>query len=420
MPDEHYHALDIFSSSIPVYNWSIEEIFRSLWPFNKIRPPFNFIACSLLVTLVASITGLIYNVPIETIVAGNLATQAIIIWYFQVNKYADSLRNTQFDVLNSGGRVYAKLLEKYLRTTFSDIHILIGVGIFTWALAYLFNHTNMLDDVLGGMNLVLMMFVLILTLGVSYGYGLTIWAVFVAVRRSLTIRSLYLKSELDFYPNFSQFKRLDLQSLTFIFSSWFLIPATRFDSTLLYGLFLYNLTMLVASLVSLLISTSIPRLPSEIRNLLHTGQFTYITVADPRTKQPHVTPVIFVYDEFHVYFYTALKAHKYKLIKQNKRISLLVPEPNAKHPEKMEQLILEGSIDVLGFFKAIMLLPLYIRAFLLIRRKYREYWRIYRKNSKYLPRAWQVKPFLDRVLLRVIPRNLTWVKGTQKISVGVG
>ena len=100
-------------------------------------------------------------------------------------------------------------------------------------------------------------------------------------------------------------------------------------------------------------------------------------------------------DEFHIYFYTSLKAHKYKLIKKNKQIALLVPEPNAKHPEKMEQLILKGSIDILGFFKAIMLLPLYIRAFLLIRRKYSAYWRIYRKNSKYLPRAWQVKPFLD-------------------------
>ena len=117
-----------------------------------------------MVTMVASITGLIYNVPIETIVAGNLATQAIIIWYIQVNKYADSLRNTQFDVLNSGGRVYAKLLEKYLRRTFSDMHILIGVGIFTGALAYLFNHTNILDDALGGINPILMIFVLILTL----------------------------------------------------------------------------------------------------------------------------------------------------------------------------------------------------------------------------------------------------------------
>jgi len=173
--------------------------------------------------------------------------------------------------------------------------------------------------------------------------------------------------------------------------------------------------MLGTALVSLLISTSIPRLPSEIRKLLNTGQFIYIAIVDPRTKFPHVTPVIFVYDEFHVYFYTSLKAYKYALMRRNKRIALLIPEPHVKYPEKMEMLILEGSVDILGIVKAFLLLPLYIRAFLLIRRKYQTYWQIYRKKAKYLPRAWQVKPFLDRVLLRVRPRKLTWVKTPKKI-----
>ena len=102
-------------------------------------------------------------------------------------------------------------------------------------------------------------------------------------------------------------------------------------------------------------------------------------------------------------------------MKQNKRIALLIPEPHIVHPEKMEMLILEGTVEILGLAKAILLLPLYIRAFLLIRRKYQAYWRIYRKNGKYLPRAWQVKPFLDRVMLRVRPNKLTWVKLPQKI-----
>ncbi|MFQ5820788.1 MAG: pyridoxamine 5'-phosphate oxidase family protein [Candidatus Heimdallarchaeota archaeon] len=414
MDKDHYPTLTLFSPI--VYNWSIEAIFRSFWPFNKYRPPFNFITCSMIITLVGSVAGFLYEVPLGTIIAGILAGQALIFWSFQVINYADSLRNTQFDVLNSGGRVYAKLLEKYMRTTFSDMHILIGVALFTGTLTLLFNRIYVLEETLGEINPVLMVFVLILTLGVSYSYGLTVWAALAAVQRSWTIRSLYLKSALDFYPNFSQFNRLDQQSLSFIISSWFLIPATRFDSILFYGLLAYNLTMLGAALASLLISTSIPRLPSEIRKLLHTGRFIYIAVADPQTKQPHGTPVIFVYDEFHVYFYTSLKAYKYTLMKRNKRIALLIPEPHAEHPEKIEMLILEGSIDILGLFKALILLPLYIRAFLLIRRKYKVYWRQYRKNSKYLPRAWQVKPFLDRVLLRVRPRKLTWIKTPKKIA----
>ncbi len=412
--DEDYNTvLDLFSSI--VYNWSVEEIFNSLWPFNKFRPPLNYIICGLTVTLVASVAGILYEVPLRTIFAGILAAQSIIFWSFQVNHYADSLRNTQFDVLNSGGQVYSKLLKKYMRTTFNDTHILIGVAIFTGTLAYLFNNIYILNEVLDGLNPVLMIFVLILTLGVCYGYGLTVWASLAAVQRSWTIRSLYLQDSIDFYPNFSQFKRLDLQSLYFVVSSWFLIPAAQSVSVLLYGLFMYNLTMLGTALTSLLISTSIPRLPSKIRKLLHTGRFIYITATNPQSKHPHVTPVIFVYDEFHVYFYTSLKAYKYHLIKLNKRIALLIFEPHLEDPEKLEMLILEGSVDILGFIKAIMLLPLYIRAFLLIRRKYQAYWYIYRKKAKYLPRAWQVKPFLDRVLLRVRPRKLTWVKTPNKI-----
>lgn len=417
MDEDSYPVQDLFS--LPIYNWSIEEIFRNLWPFNKLRPPLNIITCGLIVTFVASGAGIFYKVPLETIIAGILAAQGIIFWSFQVTNYADSLRNTQLEVLNSGGREYAKLLEKYMRTTFSDIHILIGVAIFTGTIAHLFNNTYVLDEVLGEINPVLMIFVLILTLGVCYGYGLTVWASLAAVQRSRTIRSLYLKDSIDFYPNFSQFKHFDLQSLSFVVSSWFLIPAARADPALLHGLFAYNLTMLGTALTSLLISTSIPRLPSKIRKLLHAGWLIYITVADPRTKQPHVTPVIFVYDEFHVYFYTSLKAYKYTLIKRNKRIAFLIFEPHFEphigDPEKLGMLILEGSVEILGFLKTLLLLPLYIRAFLLIRRKYQAYWRIYRKKAKYLPRAWQVKPFLDRVLLRVRPRKLTWIKTPNKI-----
>jgi len=413
MGKDSYSTLTLFSSN--VYRWSIEEIFRSLWPFNKLRPPLNFITCSLIVTSVASGAGIIYEVPLTTIMAGIFASQAIILWFFQVNYYAEALRSTQFDVLKSGGREYAKLLEKYMRTTFNDIHILIGVAIFTGTIALLFNRIYVLEEVLGGLNSILMVFVLILTLGVSYGYGLTVWAALAAVQRSWMIRSLYLEGTLDFYPNFSQFKSIDLMNLSFVFSSWLLIPATRYEPILFYGLITYNLTILGISLTSLLISTSIPRLPSEIRKLLQNGQFIYTTVAHPQTKRPHVTPVIFVYDEFHVYFYTSLQSYKYKIMKQNKRIALLIPEPHIVHPEKMEMLILEGTVDILGLIKAILLLPLYIRAFLLIRRKYQAYWRIYRKNGKYLPRAWQVKPFLDRVMLRVRPNKLTWVKLPQKI-----
>ncbi|MFQ6126587.1 MAG: pyridoxamine 5'-phosphate oxidase family protein [Candidatus Heimdallarchaeota archaeon] len=413
--DKHPNPpLDLFSPL--VYKWSVEEIFRNLWPFNKFRPPTSLIICSLIVTLIASVTGFLYAVPLGTIIAGILAAQAIIFCSLQVTNYADSIRNTQFDVLSSGGHVYAKLLEKYIRTTFSDSHILIGVALITGTLAHLFNRTYVLKEVLGGINSVLMVFVLILTLGVCYSYGLTVWASLAAFWRSWTIRSLYLKGVLDFYPNFTQFKRLDLQSLSFIGSSWFLIPAARSDLVLLYGVISYNLTMLGTVLASLLLSSSIPRLPSEIRKLLHKGQFIYIAAADPQTKHPHVTPVIFVYDEFHVYFYTSLKAYKYALMRQNKRIALLIPEPQVEHLEKMEMLILEGSVDILGFAKTLLLLPLYIRTFLLIRRKYQTYWRIYRKNSKYLPRAWQVKPFLDRVLLRVRPRKLTWIKTPKKIT----
>ncbi len=138
-------------------------------------------------------------------------------------------------------------------------------------------------------------------------------------------------------------------------------------------------------------------LPGEISWLIEEGFFGYIGTSN-KNVEPHVTPVIFVFDKNYIYFLTSKSAKKLRNMEQNPKIAFLIDIRDPSNLLNNRAVLLLGSVKKISVLGAMF----HIRKFLRIRRlfilKYPKYVKTYTSDTGKIPRNWRVTPFLHRVL----------------------
>ena len=83
-----------------------------------------------------------------------------------------------------------------------------------------------------------------------------------------------------------------------------------------------------------------------IRQLLAAPVLGRLATSDPRTGQPHVVPLWFLWDGEYAWMSAFKDTRKVKELRRNPRAALLV-EPNSSHPSPLQAVLLEGSVDLI-------------------------------------------------------------------------
>ncbi|MFW9913384.1 MAG: pyridoxamine 5'-phosphate oxidase family protein, partial [Candidatus Thorarchaeota archaeon] len=195
-------------------------------------------------------------------------------------------------------------------------------------------------------------------------------------------------------------------------SAVLLLPLASVTPMLLYGLGAFLAAVLFLSGVSFLAMERVPWFPPDVESILYNERFAYVALCEK--NQSHVTPVIFVYDGKYLYFGISLASAKYRKIKKNPSIAVLVDLRDSKNVMNNRAVMLRGRAMILGEVTPIGLFRLYLYGLWMVRvrslfgRKYPRYMKYYDTQEKDLPLAWQNKPFVSRVMVRVEPEKITY------------
>jgi len=395
--------------------WIYEEIVDRIPPFRWIPPTYDVIAQLLLVETVGVLAFIYFQMPSEAAIFGSLAIVYTVVWSSGclyvvpwLRRLRDPTNEVEFEVL----RDYKShiLLDRRLE-------LIGGIICFSAVVSYLWFDTDYLRYFLGNGfgNPLLMILIIVLAWDISYRLGLSLVTTFFAAIRSVSLSRAARKRRGLAYTAYSEvrtLKYLDMINLSWGISAILLLPLALQSYFLLLGLAGFLAGIIGLSTLSLLAMETVPWFPPDVESILHNEGFAYVSVCSK--KQPHVTPVIFVYDGKYLYFAISVASAKYRIIKKNPKIAVLVDMRDRKSPMKNRAVLLRGKglilgdLSIMGAFKLFLYGLWLIRVRNMFAKKYPMYMKYYEEQAHELPPAWRNKPFLSRVIVRLEPEKITY------------
>jgi hypothetical protein len=403
------------SSQYSGRKWIYEEIVDRVPPFRWL-PPFYDVLAQLLLVEAIGIAGFLYfEMPFTSAIYGTLAILYTVVWSagcLYVIPWLRRLRDpTNLEEKSVLGSYKDRLLldRKY--------ELAAGVALFAGVVTFIFQDPTLLEVHLGegAGNPILMVLLAVLIWDVTYRLGLSLVTTFFAARRSLSLsRAARRRRGLEYtaYSEVRTLKYLDSVNLYWAASAVLLLPLASITPMLLYGLGAFLAAVLFLSSVSLLAMELVPWFPPDVESILYNERFAYVALCEK--NQSHVTPVIFVYDGKYLYFGISLASAKYRKIKKNPNIAVLVDMRDSKNVMNNRAVMLRGKAMILGEITPLGLFRLYLHGLWMLRvrslfgKKYPQYMKYYDTREKDLPLAWQNKPFVSRVMVRVEPEKITY------------
>ncbi|MGD9395594.1 MAG: pyridoxamine 5'-phosphate oxidase family protein [Candidatus Thorarchaeota archaeon] len=395
--------------------WIYEEIVDRIPPFRWLPPIFDVIAQLLLVETVGVFAFIYFQMPVEAAVYGSLAILYTVVWSAGCLYVIPWLRRLR----NPTNKLERKVLQDYKSRLLLDrkFELLGGVVCFVAVIAYLFYDTGYLQFFLGAGfgNPLLAILILVLAWDISYRMGLSMVTALFTARRSISLSSAARKRLGLAYTAYSEvrtLKYLDMINIYWGLSALLLLPLAMGSYLLLLGLAAFLVGTIGLSTLSLMAMETVPWFPPDVESILNHERFAYVTVCSK--KQPHVTPVIFVYDGKYLYFAISVASAKYRIIKKNPNIAVLVDMRDRENPMKNRAVLLRGKGMILGEISLQGIFRLFLHGLWLLRvrmlfgRKYPQYMKYYEEKARELPPAWQNKPFLSRLIVRVEPEKITY------------
>jgi len=395
--------------------WIYEEIVDHIPPFRWLPPTLAVVSQLLLVETVGVFAFVYFQMPVEAAIFGSLAIMYTVVWSAGCLYVVPWLRRLRDPTNKSERRVLRAYKKRVLLNR--KYELVGGLLCFSIVIAYILSDTEYLAYFLGAGfgNPLLLVLILVLAWDVCYRLGLSLVTSFFAAARSMLLsRAARRRRGLAYtaYPEIRTLKNLDIMNLYWGVSAVLLLPLTLRSSFLLMGLGGFLAAIIGFSFISLLAMETVPWFPPDVESILYHEKFAYVTVCS--RNQPHVTPVIFVYDGKYLYFATSIASAKYRIIKKNPKIAVLVDMRDRRNPMKNRAVLLRGKGLILGEISPIGVFNLFRYGLWLLRvrhifgRKYPLYMKYYDESSSELPPAWQNKPFLARVLVRVEPERITY------------
>jgi hypothetical protein len=395
--------------------WIYEEIVDRIPPFRWMPPLLDVVAQLFLVETVGILAFVYFQMPVDAAVFGSLAIIYTVIWSAGCLYVVPWLRRLR----NPTNELELKILREYRNRILLDrrLELIGGIVCFSTVVFYLWFDTDYLKYFLGSGfgNPLLTILILILAWDISYRLGLSLVTTFFAAVRSVSLAAAARRRRGLAYTAYSEvrtLKYLDLINLYWGFSAILLLPMTIKSYFLLFGLAGFLAGIIGLSTLSLLAMETIPWFPPDVESILYHEEFAYVNTCSH--NQPHVTPVIFVYDGKYLYFAISVASAKYRIIKKNPKIAVLVDMRNNVSPMKNKAVLLRGTGMILGELSLMGVFRLFLHGLWLVRvrnlfaRKYPMYMRYYDKQAQELPPAWRNKPFLSRVIVRLAPVKITY------------
>ena len=395
--------------------WIYEEIVDRIPPFRWLPPIFDVIAQLLLVETVGVLAFIYFQMPIEAAVYGSLAILYTVVWSAGCLYVIPWLRRLR----NPTNKLERKVLQEYKsRLLLSRNYELIGgVVCFVAVIVYLYIDPTYLQYFLGAGygNPLLTILIIVLAWDVAYRMGLSLVTALFTAWRSISLSSAARKRLGLAYTAYSEvrtLKYLDMINLYWGLSAILLLPLAYGSVLLLLGLAGFLIGMVGLATLSLMAMETVPWFPPDVEAILRHEKFAYVTTCSK--NQPHVTPVIFVYDGKYLYFAISVASAKYRILKKNKKIAVLVDMRDRENPMKNRAVLLRGKGTILGeiSLKGVFKLFLHglwlLRVLFRFRKKYPKYMKYYDERAAELPPAWQNKPFLSRLIVRVEPEKITY------------
>ncbi|RDE15048.1 MAG: hypothetical protein C4K48_05060 [Candidatus Thorarchaeota archaeon] len=395
--------------------WIYEEIVDRIPPFRWMPPSYEVIAQLLLVEAIGVIAFIYFQMPAEAAIFGSLAIIYTVVWSSGCLYVVPWLRRLR-DPTNEAEY---KILQDYKNRILLDrkLELIGGVVCFVAVVLYLLIDTDYLRYFLGAGfgNPFLFILILVLAWDISYRLGLSLVTTFFAAVRSITLSAAARKRRGLAYTAYSEvrtLKHLDMINLYWGLSALLLLPLALQSYFLLLGLSVFLAGIMGLSTLSLLAMETVPWFPPDVESILHHERFAYVNACSK--NQPHVTPVIFVYDGKYLYFAISVASAKYRIIKKNPKIAVLVDMRDRESPMKNRAVLLIGKGMILGELSVIGAFRLFLHGLWLIRvrglfsKKYPMYIKYYADQANDLPPAWRNKPFLSRVIVRLEPEKITY------------
>jgi hypothetical protein len=395
--------------------WIYEDIVERVPPFRWLPPTLDVVAQLVLVEGLGIAAFFYWQMPINTAIFGSLAILYTVVWSAGCLYIAPSLRRLRDPTNEPEGEVLEVYKDRVLLNR--GYELIGGVSFFVFFVVYLFYNPHILQGFLGeGFgNPLLFILIGVLAWDVSYRLGLSFVATLLAANRSIRLSLAARRRRGLQYTAYSEvrtLKFLDSVNLYWGASAILVLPIAASDPLIFYGLLAFLGAILGLSALSLMAMETVPWLPPDVESVLLNERFAYVGVCTKH--QPHVTPVIFAYDGKALYFAISVASAKFRIIKENRNVAVLVDMRDRKNPVNNRAVLIRGHAQILGEISPIGILKMFVyglwlvRVWLRFQTKYPRYTKYYEDRGDELPPVWQIKPFVSRVLVRVDPVKMTY------------
>ena len=407
--------------------WLYEEIVERVPPFKWLPPDLQVLAQLLLVETVGIAAFLYFQMPLHSVVFGTLAIIYTVVWssgcLFLI-PWLRRLKNpTNVQELEVLASYKSRLLCDRKYELAGSVVAFLGVSFYILIL-----EPSILSEFLGTGygNPILTILILILTWDIAYRLWLSLLTTLFAAKRSINLaRAARERRGLEYtaYSEIHTLRSIDWVNLLWVASAVLLLPIATSSALLTIGIIGFLGGVLLLSFISFLAMETIPWFPPDVESILYNEKFAYVSVCT--RKDPHTTPVIFAYDGRDLYFAISVKSAKYRYLKENNKIAVLVDMRDRKNVMNNRTLLMQGTGTILGEISLFGILRMFIYGLFMIRvrlmftNKYPKYTRYYKDESQNIPLAWQSKPFLSRVLVRLEPESVTYWREARPTSLRV-
>jgi nitroimidazol reductase NimA-like FMN-containing flavoprotein (pyridoxamine 5'-phosphate oxidase superfamily) len=401
--------------------WLYEILLEKLPPFSRLPKWYNVLFQLGVMEIVGISIATFYSLSIIDMIYGSLAIVIVIIWSALAYHTILTVRGLK----KPSAPLEREVIEEYVESLFGSrgrevfFGLLFSLSIFL----YLAFQGNDLATLWLGQkpNPVILFFVALLLWDISYRLGLGLWTSFSGFKRSLRLAQVSRMRSKMRYTEYSELKtlrRLDIINILFGLVSLMFFPLSSTDLIFFGGLLVYATTVISFSVVSIATINRIPGFPIEIVWLLNEGKIGYVGTSD-RKMQPHLTPVIFVFDAPNIFFVISKKSKKRLNIKENNNIAFLVDIRYPNNLNNNRAVLLTGKASIYNQSGALMAFYRLLRIRRKFYQKHPEYMLRYKKEENRLPLAWRTTIFVSRLLVRVDVKKMVYWREARPISLPV-
>ncbi len=132
---------------------------------------------------------------------------------------------------------------------------------------------------------------------------------------------------------------------------------------------------------------------------------------------PHVTPIIFVYDGEHIYFLTSKNATKFRNIKDNPNVALLIDLRDPSNLLNNRAILVHGKAKPYSIFDALLHIPSLLRIRRLVIHKYPKYTDFYSTAGDNIPKRWRTRLFQHRILFRLTIEKYVYMREARPVNL---